>query len=93
MRHLQGDLQAVFDALYDLGVIEPVLAMDWRTRLLEMENGSPQLQTAILAVNECGPDKAQLTTKLNGMDRDALEMLAMEVAREYADYHTRSDLH
>ena len=93
MRHLQGDLQAVFDALYDLGVIEPVLAMDWRTRLLEMENGSPQLQTAIRAVNECGPDKARLTNKLNGMDRDALEMLAMEVAREYADYHTRSDLH
>ena len=93
MRHLQGDLQAVFDALYDLGVIEPVLAMDWRSRLLEMENGSPQLQTAILAVNECGQDKTRLTKKLNGMDRDALEMLAMEVAREYADYHTRSDLH
>ncbi len=93
MRHLQGDLQAVFDALYDLGVIEPVLAMDWRSRLLEMEKGSPQLDTAIIAVNECGRDRTQLTKKLNTLDKDALEMLAMEVAREFADYHTRQDLH
>lgn len=93
MRHLQGDLQAVFDALYDLGVIEPVLEMDWRARLLEIEGGSPQLQSAIIAVNECGPDKKRLTNRLNTMDRSALEMLAMEVAREYADYHTRQDLH
>ena len=93
MRHLQGDLQAVFDALYDLGVIEPVLSMDWRTRLLEIEKGSPQLQTAINVVNECGQDRVQLTQKLNTMGKDALEMLAMEVAREYADYHTRQDLH
>lgn len=93
MRHLQGDLQAVFDALYDLGVIEPVLSMDWRTRLLEMEKGSPHLDTAINAVNQCGQDRVQLTEKLNTMGQDALEMLAMEVAREYADYHTRQDLH
>ena len=26
---LQGDLQKVFDALYHLGVIDPVLEMDW----------------------------------------------------------------
>jgi hypothetical protein len=93
MGHLQGDLQAVFDALYDLGVIEPVLAMDWRTRLLEMEKGSPHLQSAILAVNECGHDRSRLAKKLNTLDKNALEMLAMEVAREYADYHTRQDLH
>jgi hypothetical protein len=93
MRHLQGDLQAVFDALYDLGVIEPVLAMDWRTRLLEIEQGSPMLESAILAVNECGRDRARLTKKLNTLDQNALEMLAMEVAREFADYHTRQDLH
>lgn len=93
MRHLQGDLQAVFDALYDLGVIEPVLAMDWRSKLLEIEKGSPQLDRAIVAVNECSRDRKQLTQKLNTMDKDALEMLAMEVAREFADYHTRQDLH
>lgn len=93
MRHLQGDLQAVFDALYDLGVIEPVLSMDWRTRLLEIEKGSPALETAITVVNECGRDRSKLAQKLNSMGQDALEMLAMEVAREFADFHTRQDLH
>lgn len=93
MRHLQGDLQAVFDALYDLGVIEPVLAMDWRSRLLEIEKGCPQLATAIEAANECGRDHARLTKRLTTLEKDALEMLAMEVAREFADYHTRQDLH
>ena len=93
MRHLQGDLQAVFDALYDLGVIEPVLAMDWRSRLVEMEEGSPHLAVAIDAANQCGRDRTQLTKRLNTLGKDALEMLAMEVAREFADYHTRQDLH
>jgi hypothetical protein len=94
MRHLQGDLQVVFDALYDLGVIEPVLNQDWRSRLVEIENGSPQLDRAIVAANECGQDKTRLTNRLSTMDRHALEMLAMEVAREYAEFHTREqDLH
>lgn len=94
MRHLQGDLQVVFDALYDLGIIEPVLNQDWRSRLVEMENGSPQLENAIVAANECGHDKTSLTTRLSAMDRHSLEMLAMEVAREYAEFHTREqELH
>ncbi len=94
MRHLQGDLQVVFDALYDLGIIEPVLQQDWRSRLVEIENGSPQLETAIVAANECGHDKTRLTNRLGAMDRRSLEMLAMEVAREYAEFHTREqELH
>lgn len=94
MRHLQGSLQIVFDALYDLGVIEPVLNQDWRARLIEIEKGSPQLDTAIVAANECGHDKLRLTDRLSGMDRRSLEMLAMEVAREYAEFHTREqELH
>lgn len=94
MRLLQGDLQIVFDALYDLGVIEPVLEMDWRSRLVEMEQGSPLLANAILAANECGFDKTRLTNRLGTMDKKSLEMLAMEVAREYAEFHTRQqDLH
>ena len=27
---LQGNLQIVFDALYHLGVIDPVLKLDWK---------------------------------------------------------------
>jgi hypothetical protein len=93
MGHLQGDLQIVFDALYDLGIIEPVLKQDWRQRLVEIESGSEQLKRAISVANECGHNREALAVKLAQLDQSALEILAMEVAREYAGFHTRQELH
>lgn len=93
MRHLQGDLQAVFDALYELGVIEPVLKMDWNPKLVEIEEGSPRLAHAVRVANKCGQDRGTLKNELGKLDRNALEVLAMEVAREYAGFHTRQELH
>lgn len=93
MVHLQGDLQAVFDTLYDLGVIEPILNMDWRPGLEELSQGSPRLVHAIRIVNSCRDDRALLRAELSKMDRKSLEILAMEVAREYADYHMRQTIH
>ncbi len=95
MQHLQGDLQAVFDALYELGVIEPVLKMDWRTRLEEIEAGSPRLTRAVRIANECARDRKTLTARLAELDPGTLEILAMEVAREYAGFHTndQTELH
>lgn len=93
MVHLQGDLQAVFDTLYDLGVIEPILNMDWRPGLEELSQGSPRLMHAIRIVNGCRNDRALLRAELSKMDRKSLEILAMEVAREYADYHMRQTIH
>lgn len=93
MLHLQGDLQTVFDALYEMGVIEPVLGKDWKSDLEEMSDGSPRLMRAIRIVNSCGLDRGLLRTELSKLDRPSLEILAMEVAREYADYHLRQSLH
>lgn len=93
MLHLQGDLQAVFDALYEMGVIEPVLNMDWKPQLEEMGEGSPRLMQAIRIVNGCGTNRLQLRAELSKMDRRSLEILAMEVAREYADFHLREAIH
>lgn len=93
MRHLQGDLQAVFDALYELGVIGTVLKMDWRGKLLEMKEGSSRLAGAVKIANRCGKNREELTTELSKLDPNALEILAMEVAREYAGFHTRQELH
>lgn len=95
MQHLQGDLQAVFDALYELGVIEPVLKMDWNSRLKEIETGSPRLARAVRIANECARDRKVLTARLKELDHGSLEILAMEVAREYAGFHTndQTDLH
>lgn len=95
MQHLQGDLQAVFDALYELGVIEPVLKMDWNTRLKEIETGSARLARAVRIANECARDQRELISRLSVLDQGSLEILAMEVAREYAGFHTneQTDLH
>lgn len=93
MMHLQGSLQSVFDALYDLGVIEPVLKMDWNERLHEIMNGSPELERAVRIVNRCGSDRVRIVTELKGLDARTLEILAMEVAREYAGFHARLELH
>lgn len=93
MLHIQGDLQAVFDALYELGVIEPVLKMDWNAHLREIETGSAALENAIRLVNRCAHDRAALAAELKQLDSKALEILAMEVAREYAGFQTTHDLH
>ncbi|HVK60054.1 MAG TPA: hypothetical protein VM432_00840 [Bdellovibrionales bacterium] len=97
MHHLQGDLQAVFDALYDLGVIEPVLKMDWRSRLEEIEEGSPRLDLAVRIVNQFAHDPEKLSQHLSELGQPTLEILALEVAREYAAYEARvedlNDLH
>lgn len=89
MQHLQGNLQAVFDALYDLGVIEPVLKMDWRSKLGEIEQGSARLAQAVRVANECANDKAALNHKLSTLSRSTLEMLALEVAKEFAAFQMR----
>lgn len=93
MQHIQGDLQAVFDALYEMGVIEPVLKMDWKPKLEEIETGSRELARAVHVVNGCGADRARLMCELGKLDQKSLEVLAMEVAREYANFHTRNQLH
>ena len=34
--YLQGDLQTVFDALFHMGIIDPVLELDWTEALEEL---------------------------------------------------------
>jgi hypothetical protein len=93
MMHLQGSLQSVFDALYDLGVIEPVLKMDWKSRLNEVIEGSIELDHAVRVANRCKGDRSTLVVELGRLEPKMLEILAMEVAREYAGFHARESLH
>ena len=90
---LQGHLQTVFDALYDMGVIEPVLKMDWMDRLRELEGESTRLRGVARVIDDCGHDPARLQRELRKLDGRTLEFLAMEVAREYAEYHARTTVH
>ncbi len=90
---LQGDLQSVFDALYDLGVIDPVLEMDWSQAMAELPSVYTEFIHVLNTANTYQGDTARLTEELGRFDSHMLGYLAMEVAREYADFHARAVLH
>lgn len=91
--YLQGDLQSVFDALYHLGVIDPVLDMDWAQALDEMPSHFSDYVKVLDVVNQYQGDVQDLMIKLKTFDDRSLSYLAMEVAREFADFHSRGELH
>ena len=90
---LQGDLQRVFDALYSLGVIDPVLKMDWQESIEEMIASQDLVNSVIRKVNSTNGDHNFLAKELHKFDEKSLKLLAMEVAREYAEFHSRNALH
>ena len=90
---LQGDLQAVFDALYTVGAIDPVLKLDWEQVTNEMAQNPQLVKTAMDTVNACAGDKNLLVQKLHMMDARAVHYIAMEVAREFVEFQDRSGLH
>ena len=97
MQGLQGDLQVVFDVLYEMGVIEPVLKMDWQAHLRGMESQASatrsKLDEVIQQVNSCEGNAELIREQLTKLAPITLEVLAIEVAREYANYHSRDMVH
>ena len=90
--YLQGDLQVVFDALYHMGVIDPVLDMDWNEALDEMASFRDNFLKILEVVNQ-KQDLSELMRSLEKFDDKSLGYLAMEVAREFADFHSRELVH
>ncbi|MCX7978784.1 MAG: cytochrome [Bdellovibrionaceae bacterium] len=91
--YLQGDLQAVFDALYTIGAIDPVLKMDWDVVASEMEKNPAKVREACSIVNECRGDVALLISKLSMMDEKSVNFVALEVAREFCEFQECKTLH
>ncbi len=90
--HLQGDLQKLFDALHQLGIIDPVLKMNWaQERSMQVDYGQ-RLAHAVQVANTHQTDFTILLSELEKLDSKTLSFLAMEVAREYADFHSRPHL-
>jgi hypothetical protein len=91
--YLQGNLQAVFDVLYDMGVIEPVLKMDWKEALKQIHTDPTALLDIVEVANRHQRNQDILKLQLKKFDDRSLSYLAMEVAREFADFHSREDIH
>jgi len=90
---LQGDLQKVFDALYTIGAIDPVLKLDWEKVSHEMLNNPQQCYKAFNEVNSCRGDKDLLVQKLARMETNSINYIALEVAREFCEFQDRKALH
>jgi len=90
---IQGNLQAVFDALYTMGVIDPVLRMDWEKLNSEMAANPQKVNRICESVNSCHGDQRLLLQTLNAMDQKSLYFVALEVAREYSEFQDRKELH
>lgn len=90
---IQGDLQAVFDALYDVGAIDPVLSMDWSALNEEMSKDPKHVYQVCQSVNACRGNKEKLVSTLNNLDRKSLYYVALEVAREFSEFQDRKELH
>ena len=90
---LQGNLQVVFDALYNMGVIDPVLEMDWNEALDKMPMFCNDIERAVQVANKNQSNMQMLIFELEKFDANTLSYLAMEVARELADFHSREELH
>ncbi len=90
---LQGNLQLVFDALYHMGVIDPVLEMDWQSEVGGSDDYQGRVQAALQVANQFQGNFEILLEELGKLDEQTLSFLAMEVAREYADFHARKYVH
>lgn len=90
---LQGDLQRVFDALYHMGVIDPVLKMDWSQEFEKLETQPWMLEPVITAVNKCKGDYGSLISELEDFDNGILNYLAMLVAKELMHFHSNTVIH
>ncbi|MBX2988761.1 MAG: cytochrome [Bdellovibrionaceae bacterium] len=90
---LQGNLQVVFDALYSIGAIDPVLKADWETVTKVMEDHPERVHEACRLINECSGDHDELVRKLHAMDPQAVQFIALEVAREFCEFQDRKSLH
>jgi hypothetical protein len=90
---LQGDLQKVFDALYHLGVIDPVLEMDWSIEFASIENNPKQLTEIVGIVNSSSGNYEDLMNKLKTYHSKDLSHLAMVVAKELVDFHSNKVIH
>ena len=90
---IQGNLQVVFDALYSVGAIDPVLGMDWEKLNAEMHE-SPHIVNKVCAkINACAGNHILLVETLKNLEPKLLNFVALEVAREFCEYQERKELH
>lgn len=90
---LQGDLQAMFDALYTVGAIDPVLKLDWNQVTQQAQKYPLKIEKAFHDLNQCRGVRDELVLKLSRMEPQMVQYVAVEVAREFCEFQDRQALH
>ncbi len=90
MDFLSGDLDRVFTALYELGLIEPMLDKNWKELYRRSEELWPQLSIAIRKINKMSSIR-DLRSYIESLPQDTVEALVIEVAREMAAFQERME--
>ena len=67
--------------------------MNWSDALDEMKDDPIPVNRVVTVVNTHSGSAEDLADALTCFDEKELSYLAMEVAREFADYQTRENLH
>ncbi len=91
--YIQGDLQIVFDALYSVGAIDPILKADWQLITKEMEKDPSRLNRICSEINRCSGNFEKIKNTILSTDPKSVEFLALEVAREYTEFQDRKQVH
>jgi hypothetical protein len=90
MDFLSGDLDRVFTALYELGLIEPMLDKNWKELYRLSESLWPELSSAIRKINKISSIK-ELRVYIESLPQKTVEALVIEVAREMAAFQERRE--
>ena len=90
---LQGDLQAMFDALYTVGAIDPVLKMDWNQVTAQAQKYPLKIEKAFSDLNQCRGVRDELVLKLSRMEPQMVQYIAVEVAREFCEFQDKHAIH
>lgn len=90
---IQGNLQVVFDALYEMGIINPALKADWAPADKAMKRNPSRLKEVVRTVNQSNGNVRDIIEGLQKYDQETLMFLAMEVAREFVDFEDRKIIH
>jgi hypothetical protein len=88
---LQGNLQSVFEALYSAGVVQGILKADWKDLEKRKRQNLFFYEELLNQVNRA--PKENLESLIPQLPREFQEILAMEVANEYAEFSERTLIH
>lgn len=89
--YLQGHLQDWFEALYQVGVIQRMLDLDWQDLQSYREQHQDHYAALLLQLNTLPlGQKLEVLSQMSSLEQN---LIALEVAYEFVQYESKQQLH